>query len=130
MVDKHFEVELPEEVLAGFGWYETEVPHKIREALVMDLLRLDQLSEAQAAALCQQVGESSQRFAVLDALSIFHYMRAEYQAAQAVAEQFLDLAQRQHDPAQLLRVHGRLSQTLFNVGSFVLSRTWSRGLPS
>ena len=76
-----------------------------------------------AAALCQQVGESSQRFAVLDALSIFHYMRAEYRAAQTVAEQFLDLAQRQHDPAQLLRAHGRLSQTLFNVGAFVLSRT-------
>jgi hypothetical protein len=51
MADKHFEVELPEEVLAGFGWHETEVPHKIREALVMELLRLDQLSEAQAAAL-------------------------------------------------------------------------------
>ena len=32
MADKHFEVELPEEVLAGFGWHETEVPHKIREA--------------------------------------------------------------------------------------------------
>jgi len=51
MAAKRFEVDLPEEVLAGFGWHETEVPHKVREALVMELLRLEQLSEAQAAAL-------------------------------------------------------------------------------
>src|SRR5260221_10481745 len=31
---KYFEVELPEEVLARFGWQETEVPRRIREALV------------------------------------------------------------------------------------------------
>ena len=51
MADKRFEVELPEEVLVCFGWQDTEVPQKVREALVMELLRLDQLSEAQAAAL-------------------------------------------------------------------------------
>jgi hypothetical protein len=51
MADKHFEVILPEAVLAGFGWQETEVPAKVREALVMELLRRDQLSEAQAAEL-------------------------------------------------------------------------------
>ncbi|HXH08430.1 MAG TPA: UPF0175 family protein [Alphaproteobacteria bacterium] len=51
MADKRFEVELPEEVLAGFGWQEAEVPHKVREALVMYLLQQDQLSEAQAAEL-------------------------------------------------------------------------------
>ncbi len=51
MADKRFEVELPEEVLTCFGWQEAEVPRKVREALVMELLRLDQLSEAQAAAL-------------------------------------------------------------------------------
>jgi DNA-binding NtrC family response regulator len=47
--EKHFEVELPEEVLAGFGWQEAEVPRRVREALVMELLRLDRLSEAEAA---------------------------------------------------------------------------------
>ena len=51
MADKHFEIDLPEELLAGFGWHDTEVPHKVLEALVMALLRLDQLSETQAAAL-------------------------------------------------------------------------------
>jgi Uncharacterised protein family (UPF0175) len=53
MADKRFEVELPEEVLAGFGWQETDVPRRVREALVMELLRRDQLSEAQSAALLQ-----------------------------------------------------------------------------
>ena len=51
VADKRFEVELPEEVLACFGWQDAEVPHKVREALVMELLRFEQLSEAQAAAL-------------------------------------------------------------------------------
>jgi predicted ATPase len=54
---------------------------------------------------------------------VFHYHRAEYQAAQAVAEQFLDLAQRQHDPALLLEAHTRLGPTLFNVGAFAPART-------
>ena len=53
MTEKHFEVALPEEVLAGFGWREADVPDKVREALVMELLRRDHLSEAQAAALLQ-----------------------------------------------------------------------------
>ena len=51
MAEKLFEVALPEEVLTGFGWQDAEVPRKVLEALVMDLLRLDQLSETQAAAL-------------------------------------------------------------------------------
>ena len=54
---------------------------------------------------------------------MFHFMRAEYQAAQAVAEQLLDMAQRQHTPALLLQAHGRLGQTLFNVGAFAPART-------
>jgi Uncharacterised protein family (UPF0175) len=53
MADKRFEVELPEEVLAGFGWQDIDVPSKVREALVMNLLRLDRISEAQAAELLQ-----------------------------------------------------------------------------
>jgi hypothetical protein len=50
MADKRFEVALPEEVLAAFGWQDAEVPQKLREAVVMELLRLDRISEAQAAS--------------------------------------------------------------------------------
>lgn len=51
MADKRFEVALPEEVLTSFGWQEPDVPRKLREMVVMELLRLDRLAEAEAAAL-------------------------------------------------------------------------------
>ncbi len=51
MAEKDFHVSLPHEVVGGFGWNESEVPSRVREALVMDLLRLDRLSEVQAAAI-------------------------------------------------------------------------------
>lgn len=51
MAEKDFNVSLPQEVVRAFGWNDSEVPQRVREALVMDLLRLDRLSEAQAAAI-------------------------------------------------------------------------------
>lgn len=51
MAEKHFDVALPEEVLTSFGWQDTEVPYRVLELAVMELLRSAQLSEAQAAAL-------------------------------------------------------------------------------
>ena len=51
MAEKDFQVSLPAEVVGGFGWDESEVPRRVREALVMDLLRLDRLSEADAAGM-------------------------------------------------------------------------------
>ena len=51
MASKHFDVELPEDLLAAFGWREGEVSDRVREALVMQLLREDRLSEAKAATL-------------------------------------------------------------------------------
>jgi hypothetical protein len=51
MAEKDFQVSLPSEVVGAFGWNDSEVPQRVREALVMNLLRLDRLSEAQAAAI-------------------------------------------------------------------------------
>jgi hypothetical protein len=51
VAEKDFNVSLPPEVVGGFGWNESEVPSRVREALVMELLRLDKLSEAQALAI-------------------------------------------------------------------------------
>ena len=51
MAEKDFSVSLPPEVVGGFGWNESEVPTRVREALVMELLRLDKLSESQALAI-------------------------------------------------------------------------------
>jgi class 3 adenylate cyclase/predicted ATPase len=76
----------------------------------------------QAGALAQQVGEASQHVAVLHTLYRFRYIRAEYRAAHAVAEQLLDLAQRQHDSALLLAVHNALGETLYQLGAFAAAR--------
>ena len=51
MEEKDFHVSLPQEVVGAFGWNDSEVPRRVREALVMDLLRLDRLSEAQVATI-------------------------------------------------------------------------------
>jgi hypothetical protein len=66
MADKRFEVELPEEVLAGFGWQEGEVPDRMREAMVMELLRRDRISEAEAAAILDL-----DRRALLDMMGLY-----------------------------------------------------------
>ena len=49
MAERQFQVALPEEVLAALDWQDAEVPRRVRETLVMELLRLDRLSEAEAA---------------------------------------------------------------------------------
>jgi hypothetical protein len=67
VADKHFEVDLPEEVVAGFGWQETEVPQRLRESLVMELLHRDTLSEAQAAELL-----GLNRWELLDMMGQYH----------------------------------------------------------
>ena len=51
MADKHFEVDLPEEVVKWLGWQDAEVPSRISEALVMDLLRRHVISQGKAAEL-------------------------------------------------------------------------------
>jgi predicted HTH domain antitoxin len=53
MTDKHFDVVLPEEVVTGFGWTEGEVSTRVREALVMELLRQHVISQGKAAELLQ-----------------------------------------------------------------------------
>ena len=49
MADRNYTVTLPDFILASFGWNESETPSRIREALVMELLRMDRITEADAA---------------------------------------------------------------------------------
>ena len=51
MAEKNFQVSLPQKIVGGFGWNDAEVPRRVRDALVMDLLRRDRLAEAQAAMI-------------------------------------------------------------------------------
>jgi tetratricopeptide (TPR) repeat protein len=76
-----------------------------------------------AEVLAQQVGELSQHGEVLHALFNFRNARLECQAAHAVAEQLLDLAQRQHDLALLMGAHNALGQSWHRLGAYTLART-------
>jgi hypothetical protein len=51
MAEKRIEVMLPEEVLEWFGWEESEASHHIKEALLMELVRLGRISSGKAAEL-------------------------------------------------------------------------------
>ena len=51
MKEKRFALMLPEEVVAGFGWTEDEVPARVRDVLVMALLRRHGISQRKAAEL-------------------------------------------------------------------------------
>ncbi|MBI4312608.1 MAG: UPF0175 family protein [Chloroflexi bacterium] len=51
MAQKLFTLQLPDELLEVLGWPESEIPARIRELLVMELLRQDRLSESTAAEL-------------------------------------------------------------------------------
>jgi TOMM system kinase/cyclase fusion protein len=77
---------------------------------------------ARARALCQQVGETPQLFPVLWGLHVFYLVRAELHTAREVAEQFLRVARRGHDPAYLLEAHRVVGANLFYLGAFVPAR--------
>jgi predicted ATPase len=81
-----------------------------------------QQAYARAWELCQQVGETPQRFPVLFGLWQCYALGAEWQTARAVGEQLLSLAQRQHDPGYLLEAHRALAFTLFCLGEFASAR--------
>jgi predicted ATPase len=75
-----------------------------------------------ARALCEQVGETTQRFAVLGGLRTLYEQRGELTKARDLAEQLLRLAQSTDDLARLERAYTVLGQTLFFLVEFVLAR--------
>jgi TOMM system kinase/cyclase fusion protein len=77
---------------------------------------------ARAYALCRQLGEIPQLFAVLKGLRVFYHLRGEFQTARELGEQCLSLAQRQHDPALLLEAHRALAPTLYCLGELASAR--------
>ena len=72
--------------------------------------------------LCQQMGETSQRFSVLFGLWQCYALGAEWQTARVVGEQLLSLAHHQHDPALLLEAHRALGVNLLLLGEFAAAR--------
>jgi transcriptional regulator with XRE-family HTH domain len=73
---------------------------------------------AHAQALCNQFGEVTQRFAVLDGLRAAYNMRGEWTNMRLVAEEMLHLAHRQPDTTLRVAAHHALGNTLLWLGAF------------
>jgi class 3 adenylate cyclase/predicted ATPase/tRNA A37 threonylcarbamoyladenosine biosynthesis protein TsaE len=69
-----------------------------------------------ARELCYQLGDTVRLFPVLRGLWNRSLMRADHQETQELGEQLLALADRLHDPANLVEAHRALGTVLWNVG--------------
>jgi predicted ATPase len=77
---------------------------------------------SRARELCQQVGETPQRFRVLRGLWYSYLHRVELQTARELGEHLLTLAQQVGDPALLLEAHYALGNTLNYLGEFAAAQ--------
>jgi TOMM system kinase/cyclase fusion protein len=75
-----------------------------------------------ARELCQQVGETPQRFQVLRGLWYVYLHRVELQTARELGEHLLTLAQQVDEPALLLEAHYALGNTLNYLGEFAAAQ--------
>jgi class 3 adenylate cyclase/predicted ATPase len=80
---------------------------------------------ARARELCQQVGKTPQLFPILRGLWAFYLVRAEYETAYKLGEQFLTLAQNVHDAGLLVEAHFLVGFTSNFLGDFASARTYS-----
>ncbi|HEV8718400.1 MAG TPA: adenylate/guanylate cyclase domain-containing protein [Candidatus Binatia bacterium] len=77
---------------------------------------------SRARELCQQMGETPQRFSVLWGLWAFYNARAEFHTSHELGEQLLRLAETGQDLALLVEAHFALGDTLVCLGEFVPAR--------
>ncbi|MBN3786529.1 adenylate/guanylate cyclase domain-containing protein [Burkholderia sp. Ac-20353] len=76
-----------------------------------------------ALTLCEQIGETSQLFAVQLGLRIHYLTRAEYATARELGKQMLCMARRARDPGLLVEAHGSLGACLLLQGNLDAART-------
>ena len=75
-----------------------------------------------AYELCQQLGETPERFGALMGVWLFHLCTSELQTSLTLAEQFLRLAQEQDDATVLQQAHLAMTNTLFYIGDLTTTR--------
>jgi class 3 adenylate cyclase/predicted ATPase len=78
---------------------------------------------SRARQLCERLEDPHQLFPVLRGLWNYYNVRAEYQTAQALAEQLLPLAQQVQDTPMLVAAHRALGATLFHLGAVASAHT-------
>jgi predicted ATPase len=113
-----------------------ETPERNQQELTLQLARGAALSMlkgytaseteqtySRARQLCQQVGDSPQRFAALAGLQRFYRSRTELKTAQELGEQLLKLAQSMRVPAFLLEAYGEQGTNLWYAGEFASALT-------
>jgi predicted ATPase len=76
-----------------------------------------------ARQLCQSLDDPHQLFPVLRGLWNYSFVRAELQAAHALGEQLLTLAQQVRDVSMLCAAHRALGSTLFYLGAVAPAHT-------
>jgi predicted ATPase len=75
-----------------------------------------------AAELCQQLGETAQRFPVLYGVWALQIVRADHQTARTLGEELLHIAEREQAPALLVEAHWALGVTLLHMGELGAAR--------
>jgi len=76
---------------------------------------------SRALELCQELGDTSQLFAIKRGLWEFYELRGDLRAARELAEELLALAEEMNDPGLLLVAHDVSGDTLMWLGEFVAS---------
>ena len=113
-----------------------ETPERIQQELTLQLalgspllmIKGHTASEVEhvynrALNLCQQVGDSPQRFSALMGLWRFYFSRARLRTARDLSEQCFAVAQRMQDPVLLHDAHVALGSTLFQLGELITARS-------
>ncbi|KAA0996100.1 AAA family ATPase [Paraburkholderia panacisoli] len=75
-----------------------------------------------ALSLCEQAGETPQRFSVQVGLRAFYQLRARYETAKELGELLLTQAEHAQDPVLLVEAHRALGTTLFRLGESGIAR--------
>jgi predicted ATPase/class 3 adenylate cyclase/DNA-binding winged helix-turn-helix (wHTH) protein len=112
-----------------------ETPKRVQQELTMQLAigaplllikgpTAPEVAQAYARAqeLCQEVGNSPQRFSALIGLWRFYFSHARLLTARALAEECLSLAQHLQDPVSLQEAHIALGSTLIHLGEWLSAR--------
>jgi DNA-binding winged helix-turn-helix (wHTH) protein/predicted ATPase len=82
-----------------------------------------QQTYARALALCQQLGDTLQRFATRWGLQRFYRGQGACTTARELGEQLVQFAEREADPRDCLEAHDALGMTLFFLGDYAAART-------
>jgi class 3 adenylate cyclase/predicted ATPase len=81
-----------------------------------------QRAYARAHQLCQQAGDAPQLFPALNGLWWFYEVKPDLRAAQELAQQLLNLAERTDESAHVIQAHRAMGHTLFWRGEFASAR--------